>query len=130
MASFTAYGHENISACHKNTIEFTKDKEVSPEGDCILGVGSDYKLDEVKKFISGKKKLKCMIEVDGVSDEFEFIPNPKFNDSNEMVFRLGEFASERTLGLRASKAAKHIKRDIAGKMKVSGKRMKVTFQRI
>jgi len=45
----------------------------------------------------------------------------------KLVFRLGEFASERTLGLRCSKAAKHIKREIAGKMKIEGKRMRVAI---
>ncbi len=45
-----------------------------------------------------------------------------------MVFRLGEFASERTLGLRATKACRHIKREIAEKMKKPGKKMKVFIE--
>jgi hypothetical protein len=117
MISFTAFGHANVKATHKNTIEFTKDKELTPKGDCILGVNSDFDLKKIKAFTRDKKKLKCKITAGNVSDEFEFIPNPKFNDSHEMVFRLGEFASERTIGIRAEKAAKHIKREIVEKLK-------------
>jgi len=128
MVRFNCYGHENIKATHKNTLEFTKEKKLTPQGDCILGVDSDFDLDEIREFIMGKEKATVKITVDGISDRFEFIPNPKFNDDKEMVFRLGEFASERTLGLRASKACKHIKREIAGKMKEPGKKMEVIIE--
>lgn len=125
MISFKAFGHKNISATHKNTIEFTKEKELTPKGDCILGVNADFDLAKIKKFIKGKEKLKCRISVDNVEDEFEFIPNKNFNDKKEMVFRLGEFKSGRTLGIRAEKAAKHIKRELVEKMKTPGKKMKI-----
>ena len=42
--SFTAYGHKNILATHKTTIEFTKDKELSLKGNCIVGVRADFDL--------------------------------------------------------------------------------------
>ncbi len=126
MISFNACGHPNIRASHKNTIEFTKEKELSVKGDCILGVDSDFDLKKIKEYIKGKNKLKIKVTVEGISGEFECIPNQKFNDEKEMVFRLGEFASERTLGLRCSKAAKHINRGIVEKMK-EGKRMKVVI---
>jgi len=127
MISFNAYGHPNIRASHKNTIEFTREKELSVKGDCILGVDSDFDTGEIAEFVKDKAKIRVKITVDGISDEFECMPNKKFSDNKEMVFRLGEFASERTLGLRCSKAAKHIKREIAGKMKIEGKRMRVAI---
>ncbi len=120
MVSFSAFGHRNIRASHKNTLEFTKDKEVNVSGDCILGVNSDFDADSIKKFLNEAKsaeKMKCRIEACGISDEFEFEINPKFNGSHEIVFRLGEFASERTLGVRASKSAGMIKREIAEAMR-------------
>lgn len=128
MIKFNCYGHENIKAKHKNTLEFTKEKELTPQGDCILGVNADFDLGQVREFIKGKEKAIVKITVDDISDSFEFIPNPKFNDNKEMVFRLGEFASERTLGLRVSKACKHIKREIAEKMKEPGKKMEVVIE--
>lgn len=127
MIKFHAFGHNNILALHKNTIEFTKDSEVSLQGDCILGVGCDFDLGELKKFIAGKEKFTVEISVDGVNDSFECLVNPLFDDSQEMVFRLGEFKSVRTLGLRSTKAAKHINRKIVEKMKITGKKMTIAF---
>ena len=127
MIYFNTFGHENIRASHKNTIEFTREKSLTPQGDCILGVGSDFDAKKISEFIKNKPKITVKIKVDNISDEFECIPNPKFSSKIEMVFRLGEFASERTLGLRATKACKHIKREIAEKMKQPGKKMVVTI---
>jgi len=127
MIKFHAFGHENILALHKNTIEFTKDKEVSLQGDCILGVKCDFDLEKVKEFIEGKNKINVEISVDGVNDAFECFVNSLFDDSEEMVFRIGEFASSRTLGLRSSKAAKHINRQVVEKMKVNGQKMTIAF---
>ena len=42
LITFKAYGHENIRATHNRTIEFTKHKELSVRGDCIIGVNSDF----------------------------------------------------------------------------------------
>lgn len=128
--SFNTYGHRNIRATHKNTIEFTKEKELSIKGDCILGVNADFDLKKIKGFIKDKKKLKLKIIVDDVSDELEFVPNQNFNDNKEMVLRLGEFKSERTLGIRAEKAAKHIKRQIVEKMKEHRKKMVVVIRKV
>ena len=57
---FFIYGHENISAKHKTTIEFTKDKEVSRKGDCILGVNADFSFSEIKRLLK-KKEIEIKI---------------------------------------------------------------------
>ncbi|HIP58595.1 MAG TPA: DUF371 domain-containing protein, partial [Archaeoglobus profundus] len=33
----TAWGHPNITAKHRTTLEITKDEELSIRGDCIIG---------------------------------------------------------------------------------------------
>jgi len=58
--SFNCCGHENITARHKNTFEFTKDEELSLNGDCIIGVNADFSLPSLKSFIKslgGDKKI-------------------------------------------------------------------------
>ena len=52
---FTAYGHPYITATHKNTFEFTREKHLTLKGDCIIGVNVDYTLAELQK-LSGKIK--------------------------------------------------------------------------
>lgn len=34
-------GHENVRGMHKSTFEITKEAELSPQGDCIVGVAAD-----------------------------------------------------------------------------------------
>ena len=49
--SFNCYGHENITARHKTTLEFTKDRDLSLKGDCIIGVKADFSLPQLKNLI-------------------------------------------------------------------------------
>ncbi|HUT17100.1 MAG TPA: DUF371 domain-containing protein, partial [Acidobacteriota bacterium] len=41
------YGHKNIQATHKTTLEFTKDKHLSKKGDCIVAVAVDKALTDL-----------------------------------------------------------------------------------
>ena len=49
--SFHAFGHKNLLGTHKNTLEFTKDKNLTLKGDCIVGVNADFDAGELKNFI-------------------------------------------------------------------------------
>ena len=192
--SFFAYGHKNILATHKTTIEFTKDRELSLRGNCILGVNADFNLIELKKsmktiinenmsetqslknrkaifekpetqsvsqFVSEhaqksvsnqrfvtdtknakhfsvsmisdksiKNKIKMIINLDGISDEIIAELNPDFDDDKEIVIRMGEFKSKRTLGVRADKAAAHVKRELAEKLKNPEQKIMVSITNI
>ena len=35
------YGHQNVRALHRTTFEITKEADLSPAGDCIIGVSAD-----------------------------------------------------------------------------------------
>src|SRR3989338_4531072 len=96
--SFNAYGHSNITATHKTTVEFTKDKDLSLKGSCILGVNADFELEKIKNFIKSlknsknflghkksqsdffveNKKIKLIIKVNGISEEIIAELNPDF----------------------------------------------------
>ncbi len=106
--TFTARGHKNILAAHKNTLEFTKDKDVSLAGDCIIGVGADFILGPLKKLVKKHRQFVMTISVGKHVEHINFIANKEFNSSREIVLRLSEFISERTLGVCASKAARNI----------------------
>ena len=66
---FSCYGHKNILATHKNTLEFTKDEQLSLKGDCIVGVKADYELRELKKFLKNKSNILCTIFIDDIFEE-------------------------------------------------------------
>ena len=116
---FKAYGHPNITAKHKTTLEFTKDKELSLRGDCIVGVKSDFELPLIKNFISQlkKNKIKITIEVDDLKEEIIAEVNPDFDSDREMVIRKSEFKDERAFAVRADKSSIELKRELVECMK-------------
>ena len=113
---FTAYGHKNVMGKHKKTFEFTKDKELTLEGDCILGVKSDFDLCKLRNIVKKGKKIKMFITVDDISDSVIFEPNLDFGDAHEIVVRKSEFNSKRTLGIKADKACSDLKKELIEKL--------------
>jgi len=80
--SFTCYGHENITAKHKTTLEFTKDKDLGLEGDCIVGVKADFSLKSLKKLIKSignNKKITIIIET---------MPNSNKNNNKDIYKKI------------------------------------------
>ncbi|MEM2131517.1 MAG: DUF371 domain-containing protein, partial [Candidatus Woesearchaeota archaeon] len=47
---FNFSGHENLLGNHKNSFEFTKEKELTKRGNCIIGVMADFDYKKVKDF--------------------------------------------------------------------------------
>ena len=113
---FTAYGHPNILATHPTTLEFTKGKELSLEGDCIIGVRADFLLKDIKRILN-KERIKIVISVDKSKEEVIAQTNRLFNHDTEMVIRKSDFLSDRTLGIRANKAAIDLDRKLVAKLK-------------
>ena len=113
---FHAQGHSNILATHKATLEFTKDKELSLKGDCIVGVEADFELSKLKAFIkkSKNKKVKIIIESleKKIKETIEAELNPDFNDTEEIVIRKTDFVSKRTFAIKSNKAAFDLKKEL------------------
>ncbi|MDP7179882.1 MAG: DUF371 domain-containing protein [Candidatus Woesearchaeota archaeon] len=132
MYEFSAFGHSNILSNHKTTIEFTKDKELTLNGDCIVGVRADFELPLLKKFIENKiknndKSLKITIKMKNKEEVISAQINPDFDDSEEIVIRKSEFNSKRTLGIRSDKGARDLDRGFVDGLK-GNVEMKVSFQ--
>lgn len=127
---FNCFGHENVLALHRNTIEFSKDSFLTKDGDCIIGVKADFDFFKLMNFILkiDGKIADAEIFCDGVSDKFSFVVNPDFSDAHEIVIRRTEFRSRRTLGVNADKAAKDIKREFIDRIKNSKAEIKVIFR--
>jgi hypothetical protein len=125
--AFCCYGHQNIQGTHKNTFEFTKDKEVSLDGNCIIGVNADFDVDKLKSLLKSKQ-IKMTLKAGTHKDEVLFFPNPDFSDLHEIVVRLGEFISSRTLGVRADKASIHINRKLIELMKKPDQKLEILLE--
>ncbi len=126
--TFTAKGHRNILASHKRTLEFTKDDELSPDGDCIVAVAADFSPEELKRLVKNHTRLNMRIEAGGMSEDIPFQANKKFSSDREVVLRMSEFSSDRTFGFRAEKAAAHINRQLVRKLREPGQKVTVTIE--
>lgn len=138
---FTVRGHLNIRATHPSTIEFTKEEWLSLKGDCIVGVEASFTDEEIKCFIKEafeaagsvhRKLVKISIELflDPSTEPKERITavlNPGFRHAKEMVIRTSDFHSERTFGMRASKAAAHLDRSLVEELKNPAAKMRVVI---
>ncbi|RLF21960.1 MAG: DUF371 domain-containing protein [Thermoprotei archaeon] len=119
-----AHGHENISAKHPTTIEITKEDHVTPRGDCIIAVKASKALadlsEEFKSIArSSKAIIKMRIIANGVEEEVVGRGDPQltFKSDKCMVIRRSSFVCDRTLMIKANKAAKDLDRQLIKKLK-------------
>jgi hypothetical protein len=98
--SFKAYGHPNIRATHATTFEFTKDPEVTPTGDCIVGVKADFDFPKLDS-----KKVIITMTAGNLTERATAILYDGFIDKEEMVVRKSDFLSDRTFAIHSDKAA-------------------------
>ncbi len=137
--SFNAFGHENILGTHQTTIEFTKDKDLSLRGTCIIGIKADFKCDELREFSrniinikkpmekkSIKKKKIIIIKAGDLKEEVIADINPDFNDDKDMVIRKSNFIDKRTFAINADKSAIDLDRSFIDKLK--DKNIKITIE--
>lgn len=117
------YGHKNVKATHRSTLEITKEDYLTPRGDCILCIKANKGLkelsDEIKKALKSGKKVKIRITADDIVDELEAVGDERLTFENEisMVIRKSEYVDGRTLAIRANKAARDIKRELVEKLR-------------
>ena len=123
--TFHCRGHENIRARHAKTIEFTRETEITPRGDCIIGVSADFDVGLLRA-LSGKIRL--TVAVGDLTDTFHAVINPDFSDPEEMVLRRSRYNTPRTFGFLLNKGAIGLKRDIVAAMKSSDAVMRVTIE--
>ncbi len=132
---FNAFGHPNITATHKTTLEFTKDSVLSLKGDCIVGINADFKPDELRKFISKVKNKKILITIQAASngsinEKITAEINNGFQSDKEIVVRKTGFLSERTLAVNSSKAAGDLSRQLVGFLQKNSNNVCVTLDAI
>ncbi len=116
----TARGHENIRATHRTTFEITKDKEISKTADCIIGVKASKGLadisNEVKNKIKKSKKIKIEIKLPeyGLTETVMACGSTelKLTHPSDIVVRKSTFICDRTLAIKADKAARDLNREM------------------
>ena len=124
---FKAFGHPNITGLHKTTVEFTKDRDMSPAGDCIIGVNSDFSLSQLHKCLTWRP-IRIRLDCEGEVDLIKARINGRFDSDTEIVIRKGDFKSERTLACSADKGSADLNRNLIEKLKDPSAVVTVTIE--
>jgi hypothetical protein len=128
------YGHVNIQATHKTTLEFTKDTQLSKQGDCIIAVAADKALADLSpQFKVGLRqpnaKVTLLIQAGGVQAQVQahgtqqlILSHPK-----DAVLRKSNYICSRTLAVHADKAANDLPRTLVEELKKPQQKVKITL---
>ena len=134
IETFSAFGHVNVRATHRATLEFTKDKHLTREGDCIVAIASEKSVVDLSpKFKERLRKLNAKltvrIEADSVVDEIHAFGSPRLvlSHPTDIVVRKSDYICSRTLAICADKAAVDLSRELLEKLKDSKQEAKITL---
>ena len=122
-----AWGHVNVSARHRTTIEITRDDYLTPRGDCIIGIKADKGLSDINP------ELKEVIRKDGslvmvifiVDDYFDYVigmgsSRLTLSNNNKLIIRRSSYIDDATLMIKANKAAINLDRRLIDRLKKGG----------
>ena len=130
----TAYGHENIQATHKTTLEITRDKHLTRNGDCIIAVAANKSLADLSPKFKEKLRrnnaiLTIRIEVEGVIEEIKASGSSHLilTHPTEIVVRKSDYISNRTLAIRADKTSYDLSKRLVDKLKNPNQKVKITL---
>jgi hypothetical protein len=131
---FYAWGHFNVKATHRTTLEITKEEHLTPRGDCIIAIKSEKSVSdldpEVKQAIRCEDaKVSLMLRlldleevISGRGSERLLLMSPL-----SMVCRKSDYICPRTLMIRCDKAAIDISRELIEHLK-KGLRLQVILE--
>ncbi len=110
--TFTAWGHPNVRSTHRTTLMTTTDDHLSTRGDCIIAVSAERGLRDlgprIKEAIRREgSTVRFLIEIEGRTFKVEGFGDPRLTLSHpsDTVIRKSGYICDRTLMIRADKAA-------------------------
>ena len=121
---FHAWGHENVTARHRTTLEITTDDYLTPRGDCILGIRAPIAAAGLPAWFKEAARSRNSIIVlvlcaGGVCDSIVGRGDPglEYTSPNRLVARRSTYVSGDTLMVEASKAARDVRRDMVERLR-------------
>jgi hypothetical protein len=129
-----AYGHRNIQATHKTTLEIMKELHLTKKGDCIIAVSANKALADLssrfkENLRKENAKLTILIQAGEIIETVRAHGSPKLvlTHPTDMVVRKSNYVCSRTLAINADKAAHDLSKKLVKKLKDSKQRVKITL---
>ena len=130
----TSKGHRNVTSLHKSKFEVTKDVEIGPTADCIVGTSADKSMlnfpQEFKnKIANSNTKVTVILDTENGHDEITGFGHEDLTLTHptDIVCRKSDYTCSRTLMINADKAAKDLDSGLIEDLK-NGKIMEVTIK--
>ena len=128
------YGHENMEATHKMTLEITRDQHMTKKGNCIVTVAADKALADLnsefkENLRKSRAKLTLAIEASGVIEQVNAKGSPQLilTHPTDIVVRKSDYVCSRTLAVNADKAACDLSRALVEKLRDPEQKVKITL---
>jgi len=109
---------------HKSTFEITKDLEIGPAADCIIGVDMDDSMldfpEEFKnKIANSNTRIAVLLDTPNAHDEIIGFGHEDLTLTHptDIVCRTSEFTCPRTLMIKSSKAARDLDSQLIADLK-------------
>jgi hypothetical protein len=129
-----AYGHRNIQVTHKSTLEITKEKQLSKKGDCIIAASANKAIadlsPEFKESLRKKNaKMTMLIEAGGIVEVVNAFGSRRLvlAHPTDVVVRKSSYVCNRTLAIKADKAAWDLSRKLAERLRNPKQKVKITL---
>ena len=117
-------GHKNVTSHHKSTFEITKDPEIGPTADCIIGVDMDKTMlnfpQEFKdKIADSNTRIVVELKTENGHDEITGFGHEDLTLTHptDIVIRKSDFTCPRTLMINADKAARDLDENLIEDLK-------------
>jgi hypothetical protein len=129
-----AYGHENVRATHRTTLEITKEVHLSAEGTCIVAVSANKGLADLSSEFrnlmrQSNAELAVLLEAGKTVDLLKARGSSRLTLSHptDIVIRRSQYTCDRTVAIKADKAACDLSRDVITKLRTPGQKVRITL---
>ncbi|MEM0203118.1 MAG: DUF371 domain-containing protein [Archaeoglobaceae archaeon] len=132
----SAFGHPNITAKHRSTLEVTKDSEISKRADCVIGVNANKSASEIPEEakVALKNGAKAEVEITLPNHGLKVVlhgfgsSTMSFTHTKDIVIRKSGFVCGRTLLIHANKSAKDLDREFVELLKDKKTELRLFFK--
>lgn len=118
MEEIIAYGHPNVRATHKTTMQVTRDEEIGIRADCVIGVRANKSVSdigpELRKHLleGGEIEILLIVREQAFKLRAQGSGNLKLSNQRDSVIRKSSYIDDRTLAIRASASSHDLPRDM------------------
>ncbi|MEM0233431.1 MAG: DUF371 domain-containing protein [Candidatus Nezhaarchaeales archaeon] len=132
--TFHAWGHRNIRATHRTTLEITKEEHITPRGNCIVAVRSEKSVcdlsQELKQAVRhSNAKVTLLLRTLDIEDVITGFGSEKLPLTSRLsiVCRRSDYVCPRTLMIKCDKAAIDVNRELVNCLRMEN-RLQVTIE--